>query len=71
MNPRRSSRANSKITAVSSATIPARATYCVPAGVAMPDTPPAKIAAVAESAATTRYRDEPKAANAASGSMSE
>ena len=41
------------------------------AGVAMPDNPAAKIAAVAESAATTRYRDEPKAANAASGRMSE
>ena len=71
MNPSRSSRASSRIAAVNSATIPARAIYRAPAGVAMPDTPPAKMAAVAESAATTRYRDEPKAANAISGSRSE
>ena len=39
-------------------------------GVAMADRPLAKIAAVAESAATTRWRDEPKIANATSGSSS-
>jgi hypothetical protein len=37
----------------------------------MLETPPAKIAAVAESAANTRYRDEPKAVNATSGSSIE
>ena len=49
---------------------PTSAMYCaVPAG-AMRDSPLAKIAAVAESAATTRWRDDPKIANATRGSSS-
>ena len=34
------------------------------------DRPPERIAAVAESAATTRYRDDPNAAKATSGNRS-
>ena len=37
---------------------------------AMPASPLARIAAVAESAATTRYRDDPNAAKAAKGASS-
>ena len=60
-------RASSSIAAVSSATVPASATYsALPAG-AIDDSRLAKIVAVAESAATTRCRDAPKHANATSG----
>jgi hypothetical protein len=38
------------------------------AGVAMRDSEPERMAAVAESAATTRWREEPKSANASGGS---
>ena len=70
MKPSLSSRATNKKAAVSSATVPASATYFALAGGAMPEIPPARMAAVAESAATTRYRDEPNVANANSGSNS-
>src|SRR5271165_2695938 len=68
--PSLSSRARSRNPAVSSATIPASATYLALASGAMPESPPARMAAVAESAETTRYREEPNTANASSGSNS-
>ena len=61
-------RASSRNPAVSSATMPTSAMYFALAGAAMVDSELEKIAAVAESAATTRWRDEPKTANAMSGS---
>ena len=67
-NPSRSSRARSRIPAVISASIPASATYCGEATAAMPARPAAMIAAVAESAPTTRWRDEPSTAKSAIGS---
>ena len=56
--------------AVSSATMLTSATYRALPGTAHCDIEPATIAAVAESAATTRWRDEPNSANATSGSSS-
>ena len=61
-------RASSRNPAVSSATMPTSAMYFALADSAMVDSELEKIAAVAESAATTRWRDEPKTANATSGS---
>ena len=49
------------------ASIPASWTYCGDAIGAMPASPAAMIAAVAESAPTTRCRDEPSTANTAIG----
>ena len=52
---------------------PAMATHCGEAGApaaAMPPSPTAMTAAVAESAPTTRWRDEPKMANASIGRTS-
>ena len=49
------------------ASIPARATYCGDAIGAIPASPAAMIAAVAESAPTTRWRDEPSSAKTAIG----
>jgi hypothetical protein len=46
----------------------ARATYFGLAAAASGETPTASMAAVAESAATTRYLDAPNAANATTGS---
>ena len=49
---------------------PAMATHCGDAGApaaAMPPRPTARTAAVAESAPTTRWRDEPKMAKASIG----
>ena len=46
---------------------PARATYCGEPVAANPARPAAMIAAVAESAPTTRWRDDPKRANSAIG----
>jgi hypothetical protein len=43
--------------------------YRSPPGAAIPERPAGKIAAVAESAATTRCRDDPKTANATAGSI--
>jgi hypothetical protein len=60
--------ARNKIPAVSSATMPTSAMYFSLAGTAMPDSGLEKMTAVAESAATTRWRDDPKTANATSGS---
>ena len=54
MKPSLSSRASSKNPAVSNATAPARATYRGLAAGAIEDAPLAKMAAVAESAETTR-----------------
>lgn len=61
-------RANNKNPAVSNATMPTSAMYFSLAGSAICESDPAKIVAVAESAATTRWREEPKTANATSGS---
>ncbi len=49
------------------ASIPARVTYCGEAIVAMPASPAAMMAAVAESAPTTRCREDPSSANTAIG----
>ena len=54
-------------TPVTIASAPASATYCGDAIGAMPARPAARIAAVAESAPTTRCRDEPSSANTAIG----
>ena len=53
---------------VSSAASPASRTYRSEPAAARPVSAPASMAAVAESAATTRWRDEPRTANAAIGS---
>ena len=60
--PSRTSRARIRKAAVISATRPARATYWSDAVAAMPARPAARIAALAESAPTTRWREEPKSA---------
>jgi hypothetical protein len=60
--------ARNKNPAVSSATMPTNAMYFSLAGTAIRESELEKIAAVAESAATTRWRDEPNTANAMSGS---
>ena len=49
------------------AVIPARVTYCGEATAAIPVRPAAMMAAVAESAPTTRWREEPSRANTAMG----
>ena len=61
-------RAISRNPAVISATIVASSTYRGLANGAMLESLPARMAAVAESAETTRYREEPKTANASIGS---
>lgn len=61
-------RATTSMTAVIIANAPARATYCDDSGVARPTRPAARIAAVAESAPTTRWREEPRTAKTAIGS---
>ena len=55
---------------MSSASAPTSAMYRSLPGVAISESPLEKIAAVAESAATTRCRDDPKIANATAGSIS-
>ena len=67
MNPSRTRRATMRNRAVSSASAPARATYSLDPDAASPARPAAMTAAVAESAPTTRWRDEPKTANARTG----
>jgi hypothetical protein len=62
-NPRRMMRAMKSKAAAIRASIPASATYSVEPEAAMPASPAASIAAVAESAPTTKCRDEPKIAN--------
>ena len=61
-------RASSRNPAVSSATMPTSAMYFSLKAGAMVESELEKMAAVAESAATTRWREEPKTANAISGS---
>ena len=63
----RASRAASSIPAVSRAASPASRTYRSEPAAARPVSAAASMAAVAESAATTRWRDEPRTANAAIG----
>ena len=65
--PRRASRAASSIAPVSRAASPASRTYCSEPAAARPVSAAASMTAVAESAATTRWRDEPRTANAAIG----
>ena len=64
----RASLAASSIPAVSSAASPASLTYAAEPATAIPVSPAARMAAVAESAATTRCRDEPRTAKTAIGS---
>ena len=61
-------RATSSNAAVSSATMHTSAMYCSLPGTAARDNEAEKMAAVAESAATTRWRDDPNVANPISGS---
>jgi hypothetical protein len=63
----RASRAASSIPPVSSAASPASRTYRSEPAAARPVSAAASIAAVAESAATTRWREDPRTANAAIG----
>ncbi len=68
MKPRFNSRAPMRRTAHRRAESPARATYSgEPATAPVATMPVAMIAAVAESAPTTRWRDEPNRANTATG----
>ena len=67
MNPSLTSLATISMTPVMMASIPASVTYSGDAIGAMPARPAAMIAAVAESAPTTRCRDEPRSANIAMG----
>ena len=67
MNPSLKIRERIKNPAASSATMPGRATYWGDPGRAMVTRAVARIAAVAESAPTTRWRDDPKKANTARG----
>ena len=60
-------RASRSRAAVSSVSMPTSAMYRSPPTGAMWESAPEKIAAVAESAATTRWRDEPKTAKAMRG----
>ena len=65
--PALKTRASRSTPAVSSVSMPTSAMYrSLPSG-AIWESAPEKIAAVAESAATTRWRDEPKTAKATSG----
>ena len=67
MNPSRTRRARSRNPAAIRASTAARATYWSEPTDARPTRPAARIAAVAESAPTTRCRDEPNTANRAMG----
>ena len=66
-NPRRMTRARIRKTAAINASTPANARYCSEPMAAIPTRPAARIAAVAESAPTTRCREEPNRANSAVG----
>ena len=68
MNPSPSSRAMINMPPAIRASRPASATYCDDPVVASPARPAAITTAVAESAPTTRWRDEPKTANTSIGS---
>ena len=65
--PSRASRAASSIAPASRAASPASRTYAGDPATARPVSAAARMAAVAESAATTRWRDEPRTANTAIG----
>ena len=68
MKPSLSSRAASRTTPHMSAASPARAVYCAePATAPVATRPVARMAAVAESAPTTRWRDDPKRAKSNTG----
>ena len=60
-------RAINTIKPVMIASNPASATYCGEPAAARPTSPAAMMAAVAESAPTTRWRDDPKSAYSAIG----
>jgi DnaJ-domain-containing protein 1 len=66
-NPSFKIRASSRNPAVNSAAMPTRAMYFSLKAGAIVESELEKMAAVAESAATTRWREEPKAANATNG----
>ena len=68
--PSRASRASISRAPVSKAASPASRTYSAEPGSASRTRAPARMAAVAESAATTRCRDDPNTANRAIGSSS-
>ena len=71
MNPSRRSRARIRKTAHISAASEASWVYSgEPATAPVASRPTARIAAVAESAPTTRWRDEPNSANSATGRIS-
>lgn len=61
-------RASSRNAAAINASIPARATYSFDPVAARPARPAAMTAAVAESAPTTRCREDPRMANTITGS---
>ena len=65
--PSRATRARKRKAAAISASNPARATYWSEPVTASPASPAAMTAAVAESAPTTRWRDEPKTAKTRTG----
>ena len=67
-NPSLASRASSSIAPASRAASPASRTYRCDPATARPVSAAASMTAVAESAATTRWRDEPRTANTAIGS---
>ena len=67
MNPSLRRRERIRKIPARSATMPASAIYCGDSGTAMVTSTAAMIAAVAESAPTTRWRDDPKMANTAMG----
>ena len=69
-NPSRASRASSSSPPASRAASPASRTYCGEPIAANPARAAPSMAAVAESAQTTRWRDEPKTAKTAIGSSS-
>ena len=69
-NPSRASRASSSSPPASRAASPASRTYCGDPAAASPARAAPRMAAVAESAPTTRWRDEPKIAKTAIGSSS-
>ena len=65
--PRRARRASSSIAAARIASMPASATYSDDPDAARPVSPAAMIAAVAESAPTTRCREDPSSAKTRTG----
>ena len=66
-NPRFRTRARTRKTPAINASTPANARYCSEPTAAMPTSPAARMAAVAESAPTTKCREEPNRANSTVG----